>query len=50
MKTQDVITYILVAGAAAFLLLIFLKPAFSSKKKDNPEKNEAGCDNDCNCK
>ncbi len=50
MNIQNIIVYILVAGAVVFLLFKFVKPAFTSKKKDNPEKNGAGCDNDCNCK
>ncbi len=43
MKPQDIIAYVLVAGAVVFLILKFLKPAFAGKKKDD-------CDTDCNCK
>ena len=43
MKTQDLLVYILVAGAALFLAIKYLKPVFAGKKKDN-------CDTDCNCK
>jgi len=50
MGIQNIIVYILVAGAVVLLLLKFLKPALSNKKKNNPEKNGAGCENDCNCK
>ena len=42
MKVQDIIVYVLVAGAVVFLLFKFVKPAFASKKKEN-------CDTDCDC-
>lgn len=43
MNIQNTIVYVLVGGAVVFLLIKYLKPAFSGKKKDN-------CDTNCNCK
>lgn len=43
MNLQNTIVYILVGGAALFLVFKYLKPVISGKKKDN-------CDTNCNCK
>jgi len=50
MGIQNIIVYILVAGAVVLLLLKFLKPALSNKKKNNPEKTWADVEKDCNVK
>jgi uncharacterized membrane protein YuzA (DUF378 family) len=42
MNLQNIIVYLLVGGAGIFLAFKFLKPAFSSKKKNN-------CDTNCDC-
>ncbi len=49
MQTQDLIVCILVTASVVFLILKFIMPIITNKKKDDPE-NGAGCDNDCNCK